>query len=392
MRPNTEQNLRDLDCRSLANQLRGGSDEQIGSVLQSLPLGQAQKVLDRLDPARREAIDRADVAHDLLLGRGYPDGTVGRLLEAAPAVFPPDARVDQVIEVLREVVRQQLVVYVFVVDSGQTLRGVVAFRELVFAAPWQRLHEVMVRDPFFLTARMSLVEAMHEVVTRHYPIYPVCEPDGRLLGLVRGAALFEQQAFEISAQAGAMVGVEKEERLATPWTRSFAFRHPWLLVNLLTVAISAAVVGLFHDAIHRVVILATFLPVMSGQCGNLGTQSLAVMLRGMTLGEVRKAGVGAMVLKEGWLGFLNGSVSGVLAGGAMYLMANAQQQPGLHLGGAVLIAMVASCTLAGMAGAAIPLLLRRLGADPATASGIFLSTITDVLGMGFFLGLATALM
>ncbi|MBS0462100.1 MAG: magnesium transporter [Proteobacteria bacterium] len=392
MRSNTEQSLRDLDSRSIANQLRGGSDEQIASALQSLPLGQAQKVLERLDPARREAIDLADVAHDLLLGRGYPDGTVGRLLESAPAVFAPDASVGQVIEVLREVVRQQLVVYVFVVDQGQVLRGVVAFRELVFAAPSQRLDEVMVREPFFLTARMPLVEAMHEVVTRHYPIYPVCEPDGRLLGLVRGAALFEQQAFEISAQAGAIVGVEKEERLATPWVRSFAFRHPWLLVNLLMAAFTVAVVSVFQDAINRVVLLALFMPVVSGQCGNLGSQSLAVVLRGMTLGELRPSRAYALVIKEGWLGFLNGLVAGVLAGAAMYVMASFRHESGLHLGGAVLAAMTASCTLAGMAGAAIPLLLRRFGADPATASGIFLSTVTDVVGMGSFLGLATLLM
>jgi len=90
---------------------------------------------------------------------------------------------------------------------------------------------------------MSLVEAMREVVTRHYPVYPVCEEDGTLVGQVRGQVLFEQQAFEISAQAGAMVGVESEERLATPLLRSFKFRHPWLQINLLTVFITAAVVA-----------------------------------------------------------------------------------------------------------------------------------------------------
>ncbi|MBS0577539.1 MAG: magnesium transporter [Proteobacteria bacterium] len=389
MRSPVEPDLRDLDSLSAARELRHGSDEQIAAALQQLPLGQAQKVLQRLDPARREAIDRADIHHDLLLGHAYPDGTVGRLLESAPAIFPPTASVGDVIETLRDVVRQRMVVYVFVVDAAGVLRGVVAFRELVFAARTQALAEVMVRDPFFLVPTMPLVEAMHEVVTRHYPIYPVCAADGRLLGMVRGASLFEQQAFEISAQAGAMVGVEKEERLATPWRRSFLFRNPWLLVNLLTVAISAAVVGLFQDSINKIVVLAVFLPVMAGQCGNLGNQSLAVVLRGVTLGELRGVGVRSMVLKEGWLGFLNGLVSGVLAAAAIYWIADARHEPGLRLAIATLVAMVASCALSGMAGAAIPLLLRRFGADPATASGIFLSTVTDVLSMGLFLGLAT---
>lgn len=391
MRPPANDNLRELDSRSLARELRGQSDARIAAALQQLPLGQAQKVLERLDPARREAIDRADLQHDLLLGHAYPDGTVGRLLESAPAIFPPEATVGDVIETLREVVRQRMVVYVFVVDAARVLQGVVAFRELVFAERTQTLAEVMLREPFFLRPGMALVEAMQEVVTRHYPIYPVCESDGRLLGMVRGASLFEQQTFEISAQAGAMVGVEKEERLATPWPRSFVFRHPWLLVNLLTVAISAFVVGLFQDSINKIVVLAIFLPVMAGQCGNLGNQSLAVVLRGMTLGELRASGVRPMVLKEGWLGFLNGLVSGLLAAVAIYWVASEQHEPGLKLAIAILVAMVGSCTLAGMAGAAIPLLLRRLGADPATASGIFLSTITDVLSMGLFLGLATLL-
>ncbi len=387
----TEHDLRELDSTSAAARLRHDSDAQIATALHQLPAGQAHKVLERFDPARRVAIERADVAHDLLLGYDYPERTVGRLMESAPAVFGPDATIGEVIEALREVVRQRMVIYVFVADEEGILRGVVAFRELVFGAHGQAMAEVMVREPFFLTPTTSLVDAMHEVVTRHYPIYPVCEADGRLLGLVKGAALFEQQAFEISAQAGSMVGVEKEERLATPWPRSFRFRHPWLLVNLLTVAVSASVVGMFQDAINKIVVLAIFLPVMSGQCGNLGTQSLAVVLRGVTLGELHSDGVVAMVVKEGWLGFLNGLVTGALAGAAMYWIALGRHEPAASLAGAIVVAMTVSCTFAGMAGASIPLLLRKFGADPATASGIFLSTVTDVLSMGCFLGLASLL-
>ena len=386
-----EHDLRELDSRSVARQLRDGSDAEIASALLQLTPEQAHKVLERFDPARRKAIDRADPEHDLLLGYDYPEGTVGRLMESAPAIFPPEMTIAAAIEALREVIKQRMVIYVFVADAAGILRGVVAFRELVFGAREQTMAEVMVRNPFFLTPTKSLVDAMHEVVTRHYPIYPVCEPGGRLIGLVKGASLFEQQAFEISAQAGSMVGVEKEERLATPWQRSFRFRNPWLLVNLLTVAISASVVGAFQDAITRVVVHAIFLPVMSGQCGNLGNQSLAVVLRGVTLGELHQGGVWPMVLKEGWLGVLNGFVSGLLAGGVMYWIATVRHEPALSLAGAIVVAMTVSCALAGMAGASIPLVLRRFGADPATAAGIFLSTVTDVLSMGLFLGLATAL-
>jgi len=393
MQPDTDSDLRGLDSTSAVVRLRGASDSTTAAALHELPAWQAMEVFEKLSPERREAVIRAAGSEgaDLRLRYRYADESVGRLMESAPAVFREDATVGAVIEALREVVKQRMVTYVFVVSPADMLLGVVAFRELVFGEATQTLAEIMVRDPFFLTPEMPLVKAMREVVTRHYPIYPVCEPNGHLLGMVKGAVLFEQQAFEISAQAGSMVGVEKEERLATPWLRSFRFRHPWLLINLLTVFVSAAVVGLFQDAINRVVVLAIFLPVMAGQCGNLGSQSLAVVLRGVTLGELKPGGLRTMVLKEGWVGFLNGLITGALAGGAMYWLAASKHEPAGRLAGAIVIAMAVSATLSGMAGASIPIMLRRFGADPATASGIFLSTVTDVLSMGLFLGLASLL-
>ena len=292
------------------------------------------------------------------------------------------------IETLREVIKQRLVTYLWVVDAQQRLLGVVAFRDLLYADRERALDEIMIRSPFFLRPAMDLVDAMREVVTRHYPVYPVCEEDGRLVGQVRGQVLFEQQAFEISAQAGAMVGVEKEERLATPLWRAFRFRNPWLLVNLLTVFIAAGVVGYFEDTINRVVVLAMFLPVLGGQSGNLGCQALAVMLRGMTLGELRGMGVTKLVVKEGLLGLLNGAVTGLLAGAAMYFVVSRDGSGNaLLLGAITLAAMSLSCMVAGLAGSLIPLVLKRVGADPATASSIFLTTLTDVVSMGSFLGL-----
>lgn len=284
-----------------------------------------------------------------------------------------------------------MVTYLFVVDTAQRLQGVVAFRELLYAAREQALDDVMIRQPFVLLPSMPLIKAMHEVVQRHYPVYPVAEADGTLVGQVRGQALFEQQAFEISAQAGAMVGVEKEERLATPWPRSFRFRHPWLLVNLLTVFVAAGVVGAFQATINEIVVLAMFLPVLAGQSGNLGAQSLAVVVRRMTLGELRGASIPRLLGKEAWLGFLNGFGTGVLAAVAMAVIARERADMPV-LAATVLIAMTASCAFAGVAGAGVPLLLKRLGADPATASAIILSTLTDVTSMGLFLGLATGLL
>src|SRR5688500_7336350 len=251
-------------------------------------------------------------------------------------------------------------------------------RELLLGDRSQRLEEIMLRDPFFLTPDMKLTDAMRAVLNRHYPVYPVCDAEGRLVGLVRGQTIFEVQAIEISAQAGAMVGVEKEERLSTPWPRSLKFRHPWLQLNLLTAFVAAGVVGFFQSTIDQIVVLAVFLPVLAGQSRNTGCQALAVALRGMTLGELGPGRERTLVLKEGLLGFLNGSMVGVTAGTGMFVFARMQDNPdALLLGAIVAIAMTCSCVISGVSGALVPMTLKRLGADPATASSIFLTTATD---------------
>jgi magnesium transporter len=210
---------------------------------------------------------------------------------------------------------------------------------------------------------------------------------------VRGSDLFANRAIEISGQSGAMVGVDKEERLGTSLGRSLKLRHPWLQVNLLTAFVAAAVVGLFEDTLGKWVILAVFLPVMAGQCGNTGCQALAVTLRGMTLGDIKAGNEKGMVRKEGILGFLNGGLVGLSAGLGMFVYATMQGagHP-LVFASVVFLAMIIACTVASIAGAIIPLVLKRFGADPATASSIFLTTASDVASMGIFLSLATAML
>jgi magnesium transporter len=387
--------LRELDADSAVALLAPLPDDAIARLLHDVGPGRAVAILDRFGVERRRQVALAAgqvEGEQWLSGQHWRPGTVGRLMEPPPAVFTADATVADVISTLRPLVSHTLVTYVFVVDANRHLTGLVAFRELAFARPEQQLAEIMLARPFSLRPETDVIDAMNEVVTRHYPVYPVCDGDGRLVGLVRGAVLFEEQAFEISAQAGSMVGVEKEERLTTPWQRALRFRHPWLQLNLVTAFIAAAVVGLFQDTVNRIVILAVFIPVLSGQCSNTGCQALAVTLRGMTLGELKAGRARALLWKEAWLGFLNGSLTGLVAGAGMFWVAHHQQHPqALVLSLITFVAMAGSCAVSGLAGAAVPLGLRRLGADPATASSIFLTTATDVVSMGLFLGLAAML-
>lgn len=320
----------------------------------------------------------------------FPPGTVGSLAESTQALFSPETTVSECIAALRDQITREFITYCYVVDAERRLQGVVVLRELLFAPPQNKLSDIMLRNPFWLRADTEILEAMKEVLTKHFPVYPICDQTGTFVGLVRGSKLFEQQAIELSAQAGSMVGVEKEERLDTSWLRSFKFRHPWLQLNLLTAFLAGGVVSAFDGTINRVVILAAFLPVLAGQSGNTGCQALAVTLRGMTLGDFRSSSTGKLLRKEALLGLGNGFCVGIVAGAGMYIMATLQKDPSaLVLSLVVLAAMTASCAISGLSGVLVPLTLKRLGFDPATASSIFLTTATDIASMGLLLSLAT---
>jgi magnesium transporter len=319
--------------------------------------------------------------------------TVADLMTPAVGVFGPQATVGEATEALREQVKNAFITYLYVVDQTNRLLGLVVMREMLLAASDATLQSLMLRDPFSLRADLPLSEALKLALHKHFPVYPIVDGQDRLVGLVRGSDLFANRAIEISGQSGAMVGVDKEERLNTSLSRSLKLRHPWLQVNLLTAFIAAAVVGIFEDTLSRLVILAVFLPVMAGQTGNTGCQALAVTLRGMTLGEVKPGAEPGMVRKEGMLGFLNGGLVGLTAGAGMFAYATMQgEQSPLILAAVVFLAMIIACTVSGIAGALIPMGLKRLGADPATASSIFLTTASDVASMGIFLTLATMMM
>jgi magnesium transporter len=339
-----------------------------------------------------ELFSPAPTAHRRERKALYERDAIGSLMEPLIGAFTPEWTVEETVEALRESVKRNLVTYVWVVDGEGRLAGIVTMRDLLFGAKRATLAQVMARDPFVLQAAMPLREAMKQVLDRHYPVYPVVDAAGRLTGLVRGQAMFEAQAIEISLQAGSMMGVEKEERIATPWHYSLKLRHPWLQLNLVTAFLAAAVVGLFQDTLDRLVILALFLPVLAGQSGNTGCQALAVTLRGMTLGELKSGTARPLVSKETWLGMANGAGVGLMAGLGMYVTAVGQHQTQpFMLAFVVFAAMVLACIASGLSGALVPLTMKKLGFDPATASSIILTTATDCVSMGTLLLLATIL-
>ncbi len=352
-------------------------------ILSALPAGQHHAIM---------AVAPAEMMAQWSQNQTYDQGEVGRLMEYAYGILAPTTLVSEAIEQLRALIKSAFITYGYVVDSAGTLLGIVTMRDLLFADKQQSLQDIMLRDVFHLSPNSKISDAMRLTLNRHYPVYPVCDLDGKLLGLVRGQTIFESEAFEITAQAGSMVGVDKEERLTTPLLKSFKFRHPWLQLNLLTAFLAGGVVAMFQGTIDQLVILAAFLPVLAGQSGNTGCQAMAVTLRGITLGEINPGDSKRLVFKEGLLGAMNGAPIGVVTALAMWFTSRAQDSPhALMLSLVTFLAMVGACTVSGISGSIVPLTLKRFGADPATASSIFLTTSTDIVSMGLLLGLATVL-
>jgi len=273
------------------------SDAAVAAALEGLPPALAVATLWELSDEKRERVlgfVSSRQREQWIRNHAYPSGSIGRLMECTCATFDPHETVASVIERLRDLVRKALITYGYVIEPDGRLTGVLIFRELLFARADQLVHEIMIPNPYSLLADSDVMDAMAKAILRHYPEYPVVDKANRLLGIVRGETLFAQHAFELSAQAGQMVGVESDERLTTPWHRSLRFRQPWLQLNLLTAFAAGAVVAIFQETIDRVVLLAAFLPVVAGQSGNTGCQALAVTLRCGT--RVVDHGVGANVL------------------------------------------------------------------------------------------------
>lgn len=370
-----------LDAASL---LSRESPEAVAAVLRELPPKLARRVIEHLPPALQPQ-DPLTTTTEIQL-----PGTVGDMMEPVHGLLPESASVQQAIDFLRAAENPQQITYLYTTGAGDRLTGLVVIRDLLLAQPGEPLSDVMLSDPFAFTRETTASDAIKAAVHRHYPVYPVVDELQRPVGVVRGWRLFEQQAIEITAQSGQMVGVDKEERVNTGLWASFRMRHPWLQLNLLTAFLAGFVVSVFEDTIAQIVALAAFLPILAGQAGNNGCQALAITLRGITLGDLRDHPVRRLIYKEVALGAINGALTGMVAGLAMWWTSSSGGNPqALLLGIVIMLAMTGSCMASGLFGVLVPLMLRRAGADPATASSIFLTTGTDIAGMGLMLTLAT---
>lgn len=360
----------------------------LAEALQTLPPAVVRQVLGSLAEPMRDAAVAA--AEETLRGKwaaaARPQAnTVGALMRPPLGVVPQEATAAEAVALVRRIASVDLT-YLYPVDEKGRVTGVVVLRDLFLAPPDQPVRAFMVQPAFFLTPTMTVLEAMRAVVGRHFPVYPVCEPDGVLLGLVRGHVLFENQVVTITAQAGKLEGLRASEDARTGFWASLRMRLPWLGLNLLLSLVSALVMLSFKPTLGRFVILAIFVSVIATQGRNSGAQTMAVALRGITNGTWDDRRRYRLLLKEAALGCVSGAAIGLLAAAAIWLEEWRVGNPAAPvLALTVFLGMVGGCVLSCVAGVHVPLLLRRLGYDPALAAGILHTNISTVCCQTLFL-------
>ena len=369
--------------------LRAVGPGYAAELVEEMPSDDAAAIIRELPPEEREAVlaaveDRAEVEQVLR----YPEDSAGGLMSTEVVAVSESASLAEAIaEIRRQCAEDDQLYQVYAVDDGRRLTGVVPTARLIVSAPARRVREVM--EPVPAAARPELDQEQVARLMARYNLaaLPVVDEGGRLLGRVTFDDVIDVVEAEMTEDLLKFASVSPAEDLAAPWSTAVKRRLPWLGVNLLTAFLAGAVVYLFQGTITRVVTLAVWMPVIAGMGGNAGTQALAVTVRRLALRQLPRSRALEVIGKEILVGTVNGIANGVVVG----LVATAMGE-GWRLGLVVLLAMWGNLAVAGFAGALIPIVLERLGIDPAIASSIFVTTFTDVCGFLLLLGLGTWLL
>jgi len=365
--------IEELSIENAAQLIAEMETHQAVDLLAVLEVDLRDEVTEALDAPTRLAINRLIV---------HPADSAGGLMTTDYAALPAGITSGEAIEVLRRLHEEigSNLTYVYVTDMQGKLVGVAPFRELVFARPGTGLDEIMLADPVAVTLDTDR-EIVAELIQRYHLIsIPVTDAQHHLVGIVKVDEAMEAAQVEATEDIAQMVGAGAEETVYTEVLVSVRRRIPWITLNLLIGLALALLITGFESIIEERTVLASFMPMVALLGGNSGAQSLAVIIRAMAVGSLPPGRAARAIRREATVGLINGVViatmSGVLGG-----IVTGEAGIGLVIG----IAVFANLVVAGVVGASIPIILRRLGQDPALASNIFLTTVTDIVGFGGFL-------
>ena len=336
-----------------------------------------QRFLARLEPAQKNQISK-------LLA--YDKNTAGGIMNSNVFALSQTATVQEAIEAVRTQTQVPMIFYLYVIDEQKRLVGIVSLRHLIMAQPSALLKDVMSLQVSAIFSNQSQTEVA-QLMTRHnFLAAPVIDEEKKLLGVITVDDVMGVIQEEATQDLYRMAGVEKDERVFTPIKKSIKNRATWLLINLATCVLAAQVVNIFEGTIQKVVMLATFLPIVASMGGIAGSQTLTIMVRGLALGEVAFQDARRVIAKELQVGVANGIISGIVMAIVAYYWKGAPV-----LGLVLMLSMIGNLFIAALVGTLIPLGLKAIKIDPAVASAVIVTTFTDCFGFFSFLGLATLL-
>ncbi len=397
-----EEILPRLGSEAAADLLEELEDEEAAEVATHLSADALADVLDEMDPDAaadllgdippqhaRDALARMEEAEDVIPLLAHRDDTAGGLMTPEFFALRRHMTAQNAIDFLRtQHPGTTGHYYLYVVDRDDHLIGVVGLRDLIVSPPETRIEAIMQAD-----VKSVLVGTDQEEVARlmqHYDLLavPVVDPSGRLVGVIDYDDIVDVIEEEATEDIYRLANVaDGDLQVWSPVWLSVRRRLPWLVINLATAFLAASVIGLFEGTIERLAMLAVFQSIVAGEGGNAGTQTLAIIVRGLALGEIEFRDIYRALLREAAIGLMHGAVVGLLVAIGAWLWRGIPAL-GLVIG----LAMLGNLIAAGLAGTLVPLTLRALRLDPALASAVIVTTVTDVVGFGLFLGLATLMM
>lgn len=379
--------IRHLQTNYIASILAGTSEDllknliarlepdHVGHLFLHLEADAKEEFIKYLTPKQKQYIQ------DQL---SFPEESVGRIMSTRYLSFTANTSVKSATAKIRRLSKGRIPQsYLYVTSKDSKLLGVLNMRDMLLADPESKLEQIMRTELFSLHSFTDVEEAAAELSKRRYFAAPVVDGENHLLGIVRTESLMSEVQEDAIEDMQKIFGSSGHEKAFSTIGFSLKNRLPWLHVNLLTAFMAASVVAFFEDIIAKITILAVFLPVVAGQGGNGGAQSLAIVMRGLVMREIPKNKSIQLILKECLVGLIGGIVTGLVTAMIAWIWYG---NP--YLGLVVGLGMVVTMLAAGLAGSGIPLLMKRMGLDPAQCSNIILTTVTDVVGFFAFLGFA----
>jgi magnesium transporter len=383
--------LSELGPEAGAALLAERSAEEIGKLLQDLPSDDAAALIDYLpedlSAAVLELVQKRPTGGDVGELLEYEERTAGRIMNPKAFALAEDMTAGESIIALQGSRDVEVVFYLYVIDIRRHLVGVVSLRRLLLVSTETPLKRIMTTDLISVRADMDQEEVARQVASYNLLAIPVVDEENKLVGVITVDDVIDVIKDEATEDVYRLAGVTGDDRVFTSATDSLRKRLPWLLVNLGTAFLASLVVALFSATIDKVVALAIFMPVVAGMGGNAATQTLTVIVRGIALGELTWGNSRKALFKEASVGIGNGMACGLVGAVVVWLFSGDRM-----LAGILAMAMVINMFVAATAGTVIPLALRAMKVDPALASAVFITTLTDVFGFFSFLGLATVML